>query len=407
MKPLIEALDGRFRAFPTDLSLCIGDISAQGWHLLDGHLRLPVLVLNRSALEHNLGLMASYCGDRGVRLAPHGKTTMAPQLISRQLEAGAWAVTAASAAQAQAFVEAGVGPRVLIANEVVDPASIELLAALRTAGVDVTCLVDSIAGVHLLDTALALPAGMRLPVLVELGVSGGRAGARTVDQARTVAEAVSRSAHLSLRGVECFEGVLSDPLEVDAFLKTLVEAAGALRPLIDGEMIVTAGGSLFFDRVVDAVHQAVQGDVAIVLRSGCYLTHDHGFYDRGAPWGSARAEGQQLRPALELWSHILSTPEPGLAIASFGKRDAPYDIDLPIVLRVLRAGVEVSSGSGLAVRSLNDQHAFVDVPPGVELQVGDVLVCGVSHPCTAFDKWSLLPLVDDSDGVIGAIRTLF
>jgi D-serine deaminase-like pyridoxal phosphate-dependent protein len=64
--------------------------------------------------------------------------------------------------------------------------------------------------------------------------------------------------------------------------------------------------------------------VRVVLRSGCYLTHDDGLYARASPL-------PELRPALELWARVLSCPEPGLAIAGFGKRDAPYDIDLPVI----------------------------------------------------------------------------
>jgi hypothetical protein len=88
--------------------------------------------------------------------------------------------------------------------------------------------------------------------------------------------------------------------------------------------------------------------------------------------------------------------------AGFGKRDAPYDIEPPIPLRV----VDRALPDGLRVEAMNDQHAFLRFDDG-ELRVGDLVVCGISHPCTAFDKWSLLPLVDDDDRVIGAIRTLF
>jgi D-serine deaminase-like pyridoxal phosphate-dependent protein len=135
-----------------------------------------------------------------------------------------------------------------------------------------------------------------------------------------------------------------------------------------------------------------------VLRSGCYLTHDDGLYHRVSPLG-------ELRPALELWARVLSCPEPGLAIAGFGKRDAPYDFDLPVVREVRRDG-GAPAVDGLRVEALNDQHAFLRDADGV-LRVGDVLVCGISHPCTAFDKWSLIPVLDERDTVVDAIRTLF
>jgi D-serine dehydratase len=416
--PLAEPLDGRFRAFPVDPALRVGDVGGLGWRLLDGHLRLPVLTLRRSALEHNLETMAGYCRDRGVWLAPHGKTTMAPQLVRRQLDAGAWGVTVASAAQAEIFAAAGVGQRILLANEVVDPASLAAVARLVLDGVDLTCLVDSVEAVAVLDAAMAAHGVASIPVLVEVGVAGGRAGARSLDAVQRVLDAVQAAPRLTVRGVECFEGVLSEPAAVDGFLATLVEAARLAANDAPAEVMVTAGGSLFFDRVVDAVQSGLGTAAQVVLRSGCYLTHDHGHYDRDSPWGSAGATPSlRLRPALELWSHVLSTPEPGLAIASFGKRDAAYDLDLPVPLRLLRGASDdgasnvgasdVDGGHALSVRALNDQHAFVDVPAGVDVAVGDVLVCGLSHPCTAFDKWSLIAEIDDDLAVVSAIRTYF
>jgi D-serine deaminase-like pyridoxal phosphate-dependent protein len=136
-----------------------------------------------------------------------------------------------------------------------------------------------------------------------------------------------------------------------------------------------------------------------VLRSGCYLTHDDGLYARVSPL-------PELRPALELWAHVLSCPEPGLAIAGFGKRDAPYDLGLPTVLALLRAGAPCAPEGALVVEAMADQHAFIRDPSG-SLRVGDVLRCGISHPCTAFDKWSLIAVVDDDDLVVDAVRTLF
>ena len=167
------------------------------------------------------------------------------------------------------------------------------------------------------------------------------------------------------------------------------------------EILATAGGSALFDRVAERLRFAapLSRPVRVVLRSGCYLTHDDGAYAGVSPLPA-------LRPAFELWARTLSCPEPGLAIAGFGKRDAPYDLGLPVVREVRRAAADATAVDGLRVEALNDQHAFIRDPPGA-LRVGDVLVCGISHPCTAFDKWSLIPLLDDRDVVAGAIRTLF
>jgi len=35
-------------------------------------------------------------------------------------------------------------------------------------------------------------------------------------------------------------------------------------------------------------------------------------------------------------------------------------------------------------------------------------VClGISHPCTAFDKWQLIPVVDEEYRIVDVVRTFF
>jgi D-serine dehydratase len=349
---------------------------------------LPLMVLRESAVAHNLRLMQAWCDARRVSLAPHGKTSMAPALIRRQLDAGAWAMTAATVAQLTVMREAGAR-RVLLANEIVGAPEIAWLERER-AHTEVLCLVDSVEGVAALDAGVERP----LRVLIELG--GGRAGCRTEEQAVAVADAVAASPRLVLAGVEGYEGTLGGDRSpatlaaVDAFLDRVsvlasaLDARGAFADV--DEVVLTAGGSVFFDRVAERLRPALSLPVRVVVRAGSYVTHDDGVYAEATPL-------PELRAALELWARVLSCPEPGLAIAGFGKRDAPYDLGLPVV----------RSPSGVTVEALNDQHAFLRG----DLAVGDVVVCGISHPCTAFDKWPVLGVVDDGDVVIGAVDTRF
>jgi D-serine dehydratase len=351
-----------------------------------GELPLPVMVLRESAVAHNVALMQDWCDARGLSLAPHGKTTMAPALIRRQLEAGAWGMTAATVPQLGVMRDAGAR-RVILANELVGAPEIAWFERER-AGVEAYCLVDSVAGVRALAAGVTRP----LHVLIELGST--RAGCRTQEQAFAVADAVAAAPQLALAGVEGFEGTLAADA-VDPYLdrlRALVEALDA-RGCFAGvdEIVATAGGSAFFDRVANRLRFGrLSRPVRVVVRAGCYVTHDDGLYAGVTPLPG-------LRAALELWARVLSCPEPGLAIVGFGKRDAPYDLGLPIVRR---------PSGGLTVEALNDQHAFVRDPGGM-LGVGDTVVCGISHPCTAFDKWPLIALVDDDDVVVDAIRTRF
>src|SRR4051812_9764807 len=395
---LAEPLDGRFRAFPdTAGRVTLADAGAQGWNVARGDLPLPVLTVDDGAIDHNLLTMHRWCSGQGVAIAPHGKTTMAPLLFRRQLAAGAWGMTAATGFQAAVMAAAGA-PRIVLANELVGAAEVARVAALVRDGVAIYTLVDSVRGVELLDSALDQAGGGPLSVLLEIGAPGSRAGARDDDTARAVADAVGRSTHLVLSGVEAWEGVLGhDRSEatlgaVDALCERAVALAGTLDAagaFATEQILLTAGGSSFFDRVALKLRASgLSRPCRTVLRSGCYLTHDHGLYDRLSPLAG------ELRPALTLWADVRSLPEPRLAIVGFGKRDAPYDAGLPTILEVVgRDGRRRDPPSGAEVAATNDQHAFVRFDGG-ELAVGDVLVLGISHPCTAFDKWPALPLLD-------------
>src|SRR5215218_5624805 len=376
---LDERIDARHRGFGAVAGgLAVGELGAQGYDLRRGDLPLPLLVLRRYALEHNLRAMQAWCDARGLALAPHGKTAMAPQLMRRQLEAGAWGLTAATVQQVAVMRAAGAR-RVILANQLVDAAAIGWLERERAADdrFEAYCLVDSAAAVAQLNAGLAAARSTApLAVLIELG--GARAGCRTDATAHTVAAAVAAAPRLALAGVEGYEGTLG----ADREPRTLA-AVGAL-----------------FDRVAERLRfpEPLSRPLRVVVRAGCYVTHDDGHYARLSPL-------TELRPALELWARVLSCPQRGLAIAGFGKRDAPYDLGLPIVRRLLRDGAPATA-DGVVVDALNDQHAMLRDPLGA-LRVGDVLRCGISHPCTAFDKWSLIPVVDDADVVVDAVRTLF
>jgi D-serine deaminase-like pyridoxal phosphate-dependent protein len=350
------------------------------------------------------------CARRGLDFAPHAKTTMAPSLLEDQLRAGAWGLTAATPNQALALWALGVR-RVLLANEVLDATALRWLAAEAGRGFEICFQVDSAAGVAAAAAALdATPGTGALRVLVELGHPGGRTGVRTVQEVVSVARAVAAVPRLALVGVTGYEGALPGPAAVDAWLDRLTDAARALSTagLLPRQVVVSAGGSAFFDRVADRLAGAwLPGhDLRVVLRSGAYISHDDGFYRERTPFLRVPGEGS-LQAALDLWAQVLSTPEPGLAIVGMGKRDAPYDEGLPVPVAVRRVDGTTGSAAGLVVTRLNDQHAYLAVAPDAVLSPGDLVRFGISHPCTAFDKWRAVPVVDDAGTVVDVLHTYF
>lgn len=395
--------------------------TAIGWNLFDDAVAFPAAVIRESALDHNGATMRAFCERHHVDLAPHGKTTMSPALFRRQLRDGAWAITAATVWQAQAMRAAGV-PRVLIANEVVVPGEIEWLVNSLEAGFEAACYVDSLESVAIMEDALArVGATQPISVYVELGVAGGRTGARTVDEALRIAHAVACSTHLRLVGVAGFEGIITDHGAqsaadlVDAFLDDIVVAAQLMDAAdlfdADQEVILSAGGSAFFDHVVERFARArLQRQVRVVIRPGCYLTHDDGALHGASPMGATPRTGHHdlLHAAIEVWGVVLSRPEPTRAVLGLGKRDVSTDGLLPLVRKVRRRGTStIDEVEPYRVVQVNDQHAFLDLGPGDPLQVGDLVGVGISHPCTTFDKWRAIPIVDDDYNVVDIAETWF
>lgn len=407
----------------------------------------PLLTLDDDAVEHNLATMAGICRAAGVQHAPHVKTTMSPQLYARQVAHGAWGATVANPAQLRTVVDWGAR-RVFLANELVDPREAAALRRLLEAGsgavagdgltdgqpLEVWLYVDSAVGVQRLAEAFAdadPQVRARLGVLVEVGVAGGRTGARGPAQALAVARAVD-AAGLRLVGAAGYEGSAAGGTSPDelarvaAFCRSLRDVAGMLvsERLLgrDGTpVVVSAGGSSFLDVVVAELPGDLPGPdgaavpVDVVVRSGAYVTHDHGFCERMDPW--RRIPGAApMRAAAVVWAQVLSTPEPGLVILGAGRRDLAYDLDLPVALSVRRADARGTLAppvplDGATVTALNDQHLFLTVEPAAGgapvLAPGDVVGLGVSHPCTLFDKWRVAAVVDADGHVVELVTTDF
>ncbi|MCG7285792.1 alanine racemase [Cellulomonas sp. ACRRI] len=389
-------------------------VAADAWlsagrHLLDGSFTWPLLTVDGGAVDHNVATMAAFAAEHGLLLAPHGKTSMAPGLFARQLAAGAWGMTVATGNQALAARSAGVR-RLLLANQVLDDPVLRWLAGPGNADGEVVVQLDSAAGLaRLADVAdPARPVG----VLLELGHAGGRTGLRHDDNVLDLATAARARAGVRLLGVTAYEGGLPGVPEVRSFLERLRDRAAALAGagLIDAdEVTVSVGGSAYFDVVAEVLGgRPVLGGLParVLLRSGSTVTHDHGVYARRTPF--TRVPGG-LRPALRVWAQVTSCPEPGLAIVGAGKRDVPVDEGLPVPLRVHRAGAAPEPVAGWALTRTNDQHAYLEAagPAPTPLSPGDLLELGVSHPCTAFDKWRVVPVVDADLRVTELLATLF
>ena len=421
-------LGPRLKGFPhRHASVALQDVKSLGWNVLASDLPLPLAVLKQSALVHNVEWMQRFVRERGIELAPHGKTTMSPQLFKRQLDAGAWGLTFATVHQARIGVASGAR-RILIANQVMQAEDLAGIQALRAANPDLRLvfLVDSLAQLTLIERWCKAQGAIEVPgafeVMLELGVPGGRCGCRSHEDACALAQALHASPAVRLVGIECYEGLAAkgQTAHDEPYAQALMERVHRIAREVDlqgwfetDEVLVSAGGSAIFDLVAGRLKPSLGKPVRGLLRSGCYVTHDHGQYRRMLQAVAERCGCEEtLQPALEVWASVQSRPEPGLALLTAGRRDVSYDLEMPIPFARAALHERVPQGvpASWKVVGLNDQHAHLRWSAEDEAlapEVGERIGLGISHPCTTFDKWPWMPVVDDHYQVVDAIVTQF
>lgn len=393
-------------------------IAMLGWNLLKEDLSLPSAVLYEEKLAHNLDWMQRFIDAYGIQLAPHGKTTMAPALFRRQIERGAWGITLATAHQTMVAYQHGVR-RVLMANQLVGKENMAIISRLiQDSGFSYFCLVDSADQVDQLGSFFSNQR-QRLDVLLELGVMGGRSGVRDGEQLHSVLAAVSRWTQcITLSGIEIYEGVLDEESSIRSFLQRAVAVTKKLAS--EGKFqrepaILSGAGSSWYDVVAEVFSEAEFGEtVEIVLRPGCYLTHDVGSYrvaqakilERNP---IAREMHSGLVPAIHVWAYVHSIPEAEKAIVGLGRRDAAFDSGLPVPALHFRPGEPNphAAPENWLLSKMMDQHAYLKIAAGDDIRVGDMIGFDIAHPCLTFDKWRTLPILNSDFQVIDIAETFF
>ncbi len=386
-----------------------------GRNIFDGSFLSPIVVARAAAIEHNLATMMEFCRINGAEIAPHGKTTMSPELIRRQIAHGAWGVTVANAVQARMVFDHGVR-RVILANQLVNKSAVVWAFDASLRGLDLYCFVDSTEGLALLAGDRPQHPG-QVSVLLEIGLADGRSGVRAMDEALALAEQAASPGSVRLAGVAGYEGVFvsaDDPCDrsgTQHYLEVLATAFDRIAELglfnQDAVPVLTAGGSACFDDVVNILKPVTEKHGAeLVLRSGCYITHDNGLYDKISPLRN-HPDLPPLQPALEAVAQVTSRPEPTLVLLDLGKRDVSFDEGLPVPLWRHDGPHRRSVPTTWRTTKLMDQHLFLAIEAHDEVAVGDFIAFGISHPCTTFDKWEFIPEIDDDGTIVAVLTTEF
>ena len=398
-------IEFKYKGFPIDsYGKTLEQFLATKPNLFTSNFQFPIMVLKESALNNNIAQMMSFCNSVKAELAPHVKTTMSPQLAKMQIAAGASALTVANFWQASIFLKFGF-KKMIIANEVLDPMAIAAIAKInKLKQAEIIFYVDSILALEIIQKHT--PSEGEQNLFIEIGTENGRGGVRELSLVEQLAQRIKADKRLNLIGVTGFEGAVPDAArgrrgekKISKFCQKIVAAAELAYPYkSDQPFVISAGGSAYFDIVARELNK-FEKPRRLLLRSGGYITHDHKYYEEIYPFAST---DRSFQPAIEVWAQVISKPERGFGVLNLGKRDIGNDLHNPIPIKSYDGQVKSFSA---VIEKLNDQHGYLRTR--ADFQLAQLIGLGISHPCTTFDKWRLVPLVNDNYDVLDCLQTFF
>ncbi len=398
-------IEGKFKGFPIDsYGKTLEQFLAAKPNLFTANFQFPIMVLKESAVKNNIAQMMSFCNSVNAELAPHVKTTMSPQLAQMQVAAGATALTVANFWQGSIFLKHGF-KNLIIANEVLDPTAIAEIAKInKQKQAEIIFYVDSILALEIIQKFTPLEGEQNL--FIEIGAENGRGGVRELSLVEQLAQRIKADQRLNLIGVTGFEGAVPDAArgrrgerKISKFCQKIVAAAELAYPYkSDQPFVISAGGSAYFDIVARELNK-FEKPRRLLLRSGGYITHDHKYYEEIYPFAST---DRSFQPAIEVWGQVISKPERDFGVLNLGKRDIGNDLHNPIPIKSYDGQVKSFSA---VIEKLNDQHGYLRGKQ--EFSLAQLIGLGISHPCTTFDKWGLIPLVNDDYDLIDCMQTFF
>jgi D-serine dehydratase len=398
-------IEDKFKGFPIDsYGKTLEQFLATKPNLFTANFQFPIMVLKEAAIKNNIAQMMSFCNSVDAQLAPHVKTTMSPQLAQMQVAAGATALTIANFWQGRIFLKHGF-KNLIIANEVLDPTAIAEIAKInKQKQAEIIFYVDSILALEIIQKHTPLEGEQNL--FIEVGTENGRGGVRELSLVEQLAQRIKADKRLNLIGVTGFEGAVPDAArgrrgekKISKFCQKIVAAAELAYPYkSDQQFVISAGGSAYFDIVARELNK-FEKPRRLLLRSGGYITHDHKYYEEIYPFAST---DRSFQPAIEVWAQVISKPEKGFGVLNLGKRDIGNDLHNPIPIKSYDGQVKSFSA---VIEKLNDQHGYLRGKQ--EFSLAQLIGLGISHPCTTFDKWGLIPLVNDDYDLIDCLQTFF
>jgi D-serine deaminase-like pyridoxal phosphate-dependent protein len=270
--------------------------------------------------------------------------------------------------------EAGI-ENLLVATNILGDRKLARLSGLLEAAT-MTVVADDAGLLPGLGRAAAR-AGRELRVLVECDTGLQRTGVASPDEAVELAATVSASESLE------FAGFLTYPAPPGA-LEFLARAAElALERGLD-VATVSAGGT-------PSMWSAARLRPTVTeYRVGTYAFHDRATVAAGA--------AQPDEVALTVCATVVSRPARDRAILDAGSKALSSDLSTEPGY-----GLVLEAPSSLLVR-LNEEHGYVELAPGDELELGQQVHVVPNHACVVANLFERLAVV--SDGVVSATWTV-
>jgi 3-hydroxy-D-aspartate aldolase len=306
----------------------------------------PALVIDLDAFEFNLDRMAELLAPTGAKLRAHAKTHKSPVIAHLQMARGAVGQCVQKVGEAEVLGWAGV-PDILVSNEVMGTAKLARVVALAKIARIAIC-ADNPAHITALEAA-AEAGGVRLPVLVEIDVGGGRCGVVPGPDAVALARQIADSRHLVFGGLQAYHGSAQHrrtPEERTAAIQFAVD--GTRRTVeqlrqqgLECRIVGGAGTGTFPLEAASGVFNEMQAG------SYCFMDADYArnLDEAGKPVST-------FRHALFVLGTVISAARPGLAVLDVGHKGVAVDAGPPLVWQ--RPDIRCTGCS--------DEHAKLEFP---------------------------------------------
>ncbi|MCC2864428.1 alanine racemase [Ihubacter massiliensis] len=342
----------------------------------------PCLIVDLDKLDENIKIMQEYVsGHTSCVLRPHIKTHKCPAIANMQISAGAAGITCAKIGEAEVMAMSGI-KNILIANQIVSPAKIKVLAGLNRY-CDVSVCVDDKINIDALDY-FAGAAEAKIPVLVELDIVQDRCGTRTAEETLELARYVSKKPNLIFKGMQSYEGRFPDDCRTEEAKKTFVKETTGFAAEVKGYLQDSGVPVEILSGVsTSTVKYATQiADGMTEVQAGSYVFMESAY--------DPEMIGLPLQQSLYIVTKICSMYGDRIVLTA-GEKSITNDQGQPLLADDPQTGMD-----------LNEEHCLVDRTDKLQdCRIGDTMLVIPSHCCTTVNLHDYLFAV--RSGIVEAV----